>query len=141
MGVQAVAEAQPAAEPEIDAVPELDLERIQALWPAVATAVRERNGMVGALLAEAQPTALETGRLVVAFHEEATFHKKKAEANRALVLEALHGLTGRELSVAFELSGEAAPAGPVTLSEDELVERLRSDFGAVEVFEDDQSEG
>jgi DNA polymerase-3 subunit gamma/tau len=135
-GQAAVARAEPAEEPEAATVPEPDLERIQALWPAVAAAVRERNGMVGALLAEARPTALEGGRLVVAFHEQATFHKKKADANRALVLEALRGLTGRTLSVAFELSGEGAPPGPVTLSEEELVERLRTDFGAEEVSED-----
>jgi DNA polymerase-3 subunit gamma/tau len=137
VGMQAVAQAEPAEEPEATVAPELDLERIQTLWPAVADAVRARNGMVGALLAEASPTALEEGRLVVAFHEQATFHKKKAEANRALVLEALRGLTGRTLTVTFELSGDAAPSAAVTLSEDELVERLRREFGAEELFEDE----
>ncbi len=123
-----------------DPVPEaplsLHLEKVQQVWPAVADVVRERNGMLGALLAQARPTELEGDRLKVAFAEDATFAKKKAEANRELVSDALRGLTGRGLTVAYELS-PAAGQGPALLSEEELLERLRSEFGATEVPDDD----
>ena len=137
-GPSAAAAAQAVAAPEEDAepAPAPDLEHVQQVWPAVADAVRERNGMLGALLAQARPIALEGEVLKVAFGEDATFAKKKAEANRELVTEALRGLTGRGLSVTYELSADAAE-GPALLTEEELLERLRSEFGATEVLEEE----
>jgi DNA polymerase-3 subunit gamma/tau len=133
---QAVAE-EPENEPVAEAAPAPDLEHVQQIWPAVADAVRERNGMLGALLAQARPIAIEGDLLKVAFAEDATFGKKKAEANRELVVEALRGITGRGLTVAYELSA-TAPQGPALLTEEELLERLRSEFGATEVVEDEE---
>jgi DNA polymerase-3 subunit gamma/tau len=131
---QAVAED---PEPQPEASPAPELEHVQQIWPAVADAVRERNGMLGALLGQARPIALDGDLLKVAFAEDATFGKKKAEANRELVVEALKGITGRGLSVAYELSAAAAH-GPALLSEDELLERLRSEFGATEVLDEEE---
>jgi DNA polymerase-3 subunit gamma/tau len=128
-------EADELAEPT--AAPAPDLERLQALWPAVADAVREQNAMVGAVLGDARPTALEGDRVTVAFPESAVFMKKKAESNRELVEGALRGLTGRTLSVVYELSDVGPPAEAVVLSEEELIERLRSELGAEEVFDDE----
>jgi DNA polymerase-3 subunit gamma/tau len=133
---QAVAQEEDEHE-EPTAAPALDLERVETLWPAVAEAVREQNGMVGALLTDARPTALDGDRLVVAFPEEAVFKKKKAEGNRELVQGALRGLTGRTLSIAYELSGPSPAAEPVVLSEEELIARLREELGAEEILEDD----
>src|SRR4051794_12651278 len=139
----AVAESQPEAERDPIPVGEpaeslaLDLERVKALWGAVADAVAEQNGMVAALLSEAAPTALEDDRLTVGFPEEAAFSCKKAEANRQLLVDALRSVTGRGLTVVFELTGARAQSGPATLGEEELLERLKSDFGAEEIFEDD----
>jgi DNA polymerase-3 subunit gamma/tau len=133
----AVAQAVAPQEEEPTAAPELDLARVESLWPAVAEAVREQNGMVGALLTDARPTALEGDRLVVAFPEEAVFKKKKAEGNRELVQGALRGLTGRTLSIAYELSGPSPAAEPVVLSEEELIERLRDELGAQEILDED----
>jgi DNA polymerase-3 subunit gamma/tau len=137
--VAARAMADPEDAPEAAADPALDLERIQALWPAVADAVREVNAMVGTILADARPVAADGDRLTLAFHEDAAFSKKKAEANRELVQSALRGLAGRPLSVAFELSGTREELAPVELSADELIERLREELGATEVFEDEES--
>ena len=123
-------------DPQAEASPAPELEHVQQIWPAVADAVRERNGMLGALLGQARPIALEGDLLKVAFAEDATFGKKKAEANRELVVEALKGITGRGLNVAYELSATAAQ-GPALLSEDELLERLRSEFGATEVLDEE----
>jgi hypothetical protein len=131
-----------AAEPDAEAGPvpvgALDLEQLQAVWPAVAEAVTEENGMLGAALAAARPVTLEAGRLTVAFPTDAAFVKKKAEANRDLVQRALRGLTGQSLTVAYDLREDAAPGGPVMLGEEELIERLRAEFAAEEVFDDER---
>ncbi len=140
----AVVSAEPAPAPEPEPQPEvvpepaseIDLERIKGLWGAVAEAVREQNGMVGALIGGSVPCALEGDRLTVAFPEEAAFLKKKAEANRELVLGALRSLTGRGFVVAFELRKPEEEAAPRTLGEEDLVEGLIREFGAEEVFEE-----
>jgi DNA polymerase-3 subunit gamma/tau len=119
-----------------EAASRIDLEGITGLWAAVAEAVREQNGMMGALIAGSVPCALEGDRLTVAFPEEAAFLKKKAEANRELVLGALRSLTGQGFVVAFELRKPADEVAPRTLGEEDLVEGLIREFGAEEVFED-----
>jgi DNA polymerase-3 subunit gamma/tau len=133
-----VAAAAAAAEPAMEPAPTLELERVQELWPAVAEAVAEQNGMLGAALAAARPVALEHDRLTIAFPPDAAFVKKKAEAGRDLIQAALRGLTGRSVGLAFELSDEAAGAAPTTLDEAALIERLRAEFGAEEVFDDQE---
>jgi DNA polymerase III subunit gamma/tau len=137
--VAARAVAEPEEERDAEPAPArpLDLERIAALWPAVADAVREDNAMVGAILADARPTAVDGDRLTLSFPEDAAFSKKKAEANRELVQTALRGLTGRPLAVAFELNGTREEARAPELTHDELIERLRTELGATEVFEED----
>ena len=94
--------------------------------------------MVGALLADARPTGIESGRLAVSFPAAAAFSKKKAEANRELLHTAIKGLTGQALALDYELSGDAEPEADPTLTEDELLERLKAEFGASEVFDDDK---
>jgi hypothetical protein len=144
----AAAAAAVEEEPESETVPAvaeqpaaaLDLERITTLWPAVADAIREQNGMVAALLAEAVPTAIEGGRLTIQFPADAAFSKKKAEANRELVTGALSSLGGHAIAVAFELGEERGERSPATLTADELAERLMRDFAAEEIFESDESE-
>jgi DNA polymerase III subunit gamma/tau len=131
-----------AAEPETEAEPvpvgAVELEQLQAIWPAVAEAVTEENGMLGAALGAARPMAVEGDVVTVAFPPDAAFVKKKAEANRELVARALRGLTGHTLAVAYELREDARPAGPELLGEEELIERLRAEFAAEEVFEEEE---
>ncbi len=119
------------------AVGSIELEQIQTVWPAVADAVCEENQMLGAALSAARPVSLEGARLAVAFPTDASFVKKKAEANRDLVQRALRGLTGQSLTVAYELREDAAAGGPVLLGEEELIERLRAEFAAEEVFDEE----
>jgi DNA polymerase III subunit gamma/tau len=132
-----------AAEPEAQADPApvgaIELEQIQAVWPAVAEAVCEENQMLGAALGAARPVSLEGARLAVAFPADASFVKKKAEANRDLVQRALRGLTGQSLTVAYELREDASPDGPALLGDEELIERLRAEFAAEEVFDEEGS--
>jgi DNA polymerase III subunit gamma/tau len=121
------------------AVGSIELEQIQAVWPAVADAVCEENQMIGAALRAARPVSLEASRLTVAFPMDASFVKKKAEANRDLVQRALRGLTGQSLTIAYELRDDAAQGGPVLIGEEELIERLRREFAAEEVFDEEGS--
>jgi hypothetical protein len=128
-----------AVEPEPERAPQavgaLELDQLQAIWPAVAEAVTEENGMLGAALAAARPLALDGDRLVVAFPADAAFVKKKAEANRELVQRTLRGLSGQAFNVAYELREPGDTDAPALLGEDELIERLRAEFAAEEVFE------
>jgi len=136
--VAAVARGEPEEQPEADSsVIPIDLERVRSLWSSVAEAVREQNAMVGALISEGVPAALEDDRLTIVFPPDAAFLKRKAEANRELLLGALRSFTGRGLGVVFELSDQAVvERAPRTLGEEELFERLKRDFGAEEVFDD-----
>ena len=118
----------------------VDLEQVKALWPAVAETVSEENGMLGAAIGAATPTALDGERLTVAFPADAAFVKKKAEANRELVATAVRGLTGHSLVLAYELSDDAVGPDAATLDHDQLIERLREEFGAEEVFDEPEEE-
>jgi DNA polymerase-3 subunit gamma/tau len=118
----------------------LELEQVKALWPAVADAVGEENGMLGAAIGAAQPAAIEGDLLTVAFPADAAFVKKKAEANRELLANAVRGLTGHSLSLAFELSDDWAAGAQATLDHEQLIERLRAEFGAEEIFDEPEEE-
>ena len=123
------------------AVESIELGQIVSLWPAVAEAVAEENGMLSAALSAATPTALEADRLTIAFPSDAAFVKKKAEQGRELVAGAVRGLTGHAVSLNFELSDAVTPpAGAATLDHEQLIERLRAEFGAEEVFEEPDEE-
>lgn len=118
-----------------DAQAEVGLDQVRAVWPQAVDLVRAENAMVAALLAEARPQELDGEQLRVAFPESASFSKRKAEANRQLLESALSRLLERSVRVSFELTdATTAPAG--ALSEDELLQRLRDEFGAEEVPED-----
>jgi len=116
----------------------VDVAKIRDLWPAAVEAVDAENGMVAALLATATPVEVDGERLKLAFAPDATFGKKKCEDNRQLLQTALRALTGSAFQIECEcreLTEDEGPA-PVTLSHDELVERLKEQFGAKEVFDD-----
>jgi DNA polymerase-3 subunit gamma/tau len=133
-----------AVEPRGEEAPQpsgaLELEQVQALWPAVADAVGEENGMLGAAIGAAHPSAIEGDRLTVAFPADAAFVKKKAEANRGVLATAVRGLTGHSLALTFELSEEAGAGAQATLDHEQLIERLRAEFGAEEIFEEPEEE-
>jgi DNA polymerase III subunit gamma/tau len=139
----ASAPSQGAAAVAVDAQPAgaVELEQIVGLWPAIADAVGEQNGMLGAALSAATPLTMDADRLTIAFPADAAFVKKKAEQGRDLVANAVRGMTGQPLTLVFELSDEAMPAaGPATLDHDQLIERLRAEFGAEEVFDQPDEE-
>jgi DNA polymerase III subunit gamma/tau len=136
----AVAVAVPEGEETTeDGAPPPTLDDLRALWPAVVDTVRKDNAMVGACLEGARPSAIEGDRLTLAFPVLAGFSRKTVERNRELLQTSLRALTGRALALDYTASdaaadGEPTPAG---LSEEELIERLKADYGATEVFDDD----
>ena len=127
--------AAPAAVEGGASAPPLELDRLKAFWPAVLDAVREENAMVAALLTEAQPTGLESGRLTIDFPSDAEFSKKKAETNAARIEAALRALTGHSMKLDCRLGGDSR-SEPVMLTEDELLARLKAEFDARELLED-----
>jgi DNA polymerase III subunit gamma/tau len=147
---RAVEEADAAAEVEATAVIEdgsvkeaveepIDLERVLRVWPAVIDQVRQSgSAMLSALFEGARPVAVDSEEAIVriGFPSGSTFNKRKAEAaeHRERFTEALRAIIGERLRPVYVLlDGESA--GPVDeqLDEDELLERIKSEFDAEEV--------
>jgi DNA polymerase III subunit gamma/tau len=132
-------EPQPEHEPEPEPRQELDFDQLRALWPAVVEAVCEENQMVGAYLANGRPRSLEGGRLVIDFATESDFAKKTVERKRELPVKALRVLTGQSLEVVYELRDGDSPEASSSMDEEQLLERLKQEFGATEVFDTEES--
>jgi hypothetical protein len=113
----------------------LTLHALVEAWPAVVATLRSSNAMLGAVIEDAQPVALDGSRLVLAFAADAAFMRKKAEdrASRSALSDAVTKVTGRSLSLDYELRELDDPAEPVTLSAEELVRRLKDEFDAEEL--------
>jgi DNA polymerase III subunit gamma/tau len=132
------AEAAPAA--EFVSVSATDLESLRAVWPAVVDVVRAGNGLLGALIADARPAAVDGEDLTVAFASSAAFLKKKAEHpdNRSIVTEALLQVTGGRWRLSYELleaDAQDASMGEAP-TEEEWVRRFMEEFDAEELFGD-----
>ena len=135
----------PEASPEApaEAAEEFTLEKLTRLWPAVLDELRQGSAMLSALYEGARPLALEGGGAVVrvGFPPDATFNKRKAEAaeQRERFSAALGKIAGQRLSPVYVLiDGEEDPVAgveEVDVDEDELLERLKSEFNAEEVAE------
>ncbi|HEY7397158.1 MAG TPA: DNA polymerase III subunit gamma/tau [Gaiellaceae bacterium] len=126
--------------PEPGEPPPVELSSLQEAWRrSILPAIEQRSIPIGKTLAEARPAGLAGDTLTLEFPQTAAFHLRLAEdpKNAAMLREALYEVTGRELSVAFEL-GEAehaeadddAPAG-----EEDVLELLQSTFDARELEE------
>jgi hypothetical protein len=116
-----------------------DLATLCALWPAVVELVRGEHALLGALIAEARPVAVDGEDLTVAFAPTAQFLKKKAEdpANRAAVSEGLAAVAGGRWRLSYELRDEPEGADDRAQlrehTEQEWVARFMREFDAEEV--------
>jgi DNA polymerase III subunit gamma/tau len=115
-----------------------DLEALGAMWPAVVELVRGENALVGAVVGEARPVALDGEDLTLAFATTAPFLKKKAEdpSNRRIVGEALRAVTGRRWRLSYELRealDSEQRAEPQARSEEDWIRRFMDEFDAEEV--------
>ena len=146
----AIATATQASPAATDASPSLDaqqapsvardLESVRAVWPAVVELVRTEHSLLGAVICEARPVAVDGDDLTLAFASSAQFLKKKAEDPnyRAAVSEALRSIAGGRWRLSYELSDDLPVQGGPGLpgrSEEEWVARFMQEFDAEEVAE------
>ena len=136
---------EPAPEPVPDPVPR-DIESIYALWPAVVDLVRSEHALLGAVIGEARPVAVDGEELTLAYPFTAEFYKKKAEdpANRAAVGEALGALAGGRWKLRYELRDTPASEGEQSSparSEEEWVARFVEEFDAEELTDSQDERG
>jgi DNA polymerase III subunit gamma/tau len=118
----------------------LSLGEIQRVWPAVLKKLEETAPALVGALEGARPVSFDDGRLEVGFPPNLTFLKKKADSpdRRDTVAAAFAAVTGQGLRPAYVvLDGEAPPDTPAPgseeINEEELLERLKSEFDAEEV--------
>lgn len=126
----------------------IDLDQLKHLWPSILDQLSKNAPALAAFFEEARPVGFDAaeGVVEVSFPTGATFNKRKAETpeNRERVAESLAAVTGQGLKPTYVLlDGESeAPAAAETpapasqnegLSEEELLERLKSEFDAEEV--------
>jgi DNA polymerase III subunit gamma/tau len=117
----------------------LSLDEIQRVWPAVLQKLSETAPALAATFEGARPVGIEGG-LQIAFPSDQRFNKKKAEEpeRRDAVAAAFEAVVGQSLKPGYVLlEGEAAPDTPAPgseeIDEEELLERLKSEFDAEEV--------
>ncbi len=132
----------------VAAAGEIDLEKLVGLWPAVVDQVRQGGSeLLGHVLAAARPVAVNVEEAVVdvGFPASAAFNKRKAEASdaRDRLAEAVKTIVGERLRPVYVLldSDEGSPSTEQALSEDELIELMRSEFDAELIADDDNDDG
>ncbi|MDX6589801.1 MAG: polymerase subunit gamma/tau [Solirubrobacterales bacterium] len=134
-------EAEPEPPP---ADPELDLDEISRIWPSVLAKLTETAPALAATFEGARPVGLDEDGLRIGFPIDKTFNKRKAEGpeRREAVAAAFGAVLGEPLRPTYVLlDGEESPeadAAPAAGADDEvdeeqLLERLKSEFDAKEV--------
>jgi DNA polymerase III subunit gamma/tau len=126
----------------------VELGRMQEQWPAVIEHLRGSGSEVlSHVLEAARPVAVdaERGVVEVGFPTGAAFNKRKAEAAAARdrIVAAVHEVLGQRLRPVYVLldgDDEHELAADRPLSEDELIERLKSEFDAEEFEPEDADE-
>jgi DNA polymerase-3 subunit gamma/tau len=118
----------------------LSLEEIQRVWPGVLKKLEETAPALAGALEGARPVSFGEGGLEVGFPPDMTFLKKNADSpeKRDTVAAAFAAVTGMGLRPTYVLlDGEAPPDTPAPgseeIDEEELLERLKSEFDAEEV--------
>ncbi len=125
-----------------------DLEKLVTLWPAVLDQLRQGGSeLLSHVLVAARPVAIDREQAVleVGFPPSASFNKRKAEAAEARdrFAEAVQTIVGERLRPVYVLldSDQIETPAEAPLTEDELVELMRSEFDAEEyVAEPDHGE-
>ncbi|MBS1844290.1 MAG: DNA polymerase III subunit gamma/tau [Actinobacteria bacterium] len=142
----AVATPEPAAEvpSKVDAQ---NLDQVKRIWPTVLDKLAEKAPALAATFDGAGPIAFEGDDLTIGFPPEQPFNKRKAESpdRRQALVDAFTEVAGGPVAPQYVLLEEDAPApsaaappdtpapGSERIDEDELLERLKSEFDAEEV--------
>ncbi|HWC47790.1 MAG TPA: DNA polymerase III subunit gamma/tau [Solirubrobacterales bacterium] len=120
----------------------LSFAEIQQAWPAVLQKLSETTPALAATFEGARPVSLDDDGLQVGFPPAMTFNKKKADSpeRRDTLAAAFAAVTGVGLRPSYVMLAEDEPPPPDTpapgsdeVDEEELLERLKSDFDAEEV--------
>jgi DNA polymerase-3 subunit gamma/tau len=134
--------------PEAPAVPAApgDLQQVQRIWPSVLDRLAEKAPALAATFDGARPIAFAGDDLTIGFPPDQPFNKRKAESpdRRQALIDAFTAVTGGPIAPQYVLleDDEAAAAAPPPdspapgsgeIDEDELLERLKSEFDAEEV--------
>jgi DNA polymerase III subunit gamma/tau len=133
----------PAPDPVREAV--VDLDKLIGMWPAVVDQVRQSGAeLLSHVLAAGRPVAVDAQEetVEVGFPASAAFNKRKAEGNEAreTVTDAVRTIVGQRLRPVFVLlDSDEGGSEERELSEDELVELMRSEFDAEYVEPDDEA--
>jgi len=129
-----------SAASQSDPGPELTLDDIRRVWPAVLQKLEETAPALAGALEGARPVSFGEGGLEVGFPADMTFLKRNADSpeKRDTVAAAFAAVTGTGLRPTYVLlDGEAPPDTPAPgseeIDEEELLERFKSEFDAEEV--------
>jgi hypothetical protein len=116
------------------------------MWPAVIEQVRQSGSEVlSHVLEAARPLAVDAEEAVLklGFPSSASFNKRKAERPdaRERFTEAIKAIAGERLRPVYVLlDGEGDEAGQAPMSEDEAIERFKTEFAAEEYDELEKSD-
>jgi DNA polymerase-3 subunit gamma/tau len=136
----------PPADSSAAAPPPGDLVQVQRIWPAVLDKLAEKAPALAATFDGARPVAFAGDDLTIGFPPDQPFNKRKAESpdRRQALIDAFAAVAGGPIAPLYVLLEEddAATAAPPPdtpapgsgeIDEDELLERLKSEFDAEEV--------
>jgi DNA polymerase III subunit gamma/tau len=134
----------PAAQPP--AAQAQDLTQVKRIWPAILDELAKKAPALAATFDGAGPIAFDDEGLEIGFPPDQPFNKRKAESpdRRQALIEAFEAVIGEAVApryVLLEEGAEPVPAaapdtpapGSERIDEDELMERLMSEFDAKEV--------
>ncbi len=120
----------------------LDLDELKRVWPEVLQKLAEKAPALVATFEGARPVGIGDEGLQIGFPADRTFNKKKAESQdrREAVAAAFEAVTGTSMRPNYvTLDDDADDAGGAdeveraAVDEEELLERLKSEFDAEEV--------
>jgi DNA polymerase-3 subunit gamma/tau len=123
------------------------LDQVTRIWPSVLDKLAEKAPALAATFDGARPTSFDDEGLTIGFPPDQPFNKRKAESpdRRQALIDAFTAVTGEGVSPRYVLL-EEDDAGPVEaaappdtpapgekVDEDELLDRIMSEFDAKEV--------
>ena len=140
-------EPAPEAPPTPSSADAQNLEQVKRIWPTVLDKLAEKAPALAATFDGAGPIAFEGDELTIGFPADQPFNKRKAESpdRRQALVDAFTEVTGGPVAPLYVLLEEDAPAptaaappdtpapGSEGIDEDELLQRLKSEFDAEEV--------
>ncbi len=145
-GPAAGAPPDPSAEASQSPSGSPDLDQVTHIWPSVLAKLEEKAPALKATFDGARPVAFDDEGLTIGFPPDQPFNKRKAESpdRRQELIDAFVAVTGEPVAPTYVLleEEEAPPAAPPPdtpapgsgeIDEDELLERLKSEFDAEEV--------